>query len=72
MNTKEEAKKWIEKGGKCMYRYGFAWKGARAEEITAERALELLPSYDFGVGYYELKFNGSELIFNEYSEGDMF
>lgn len=72
MTTKEEAKQWIEKGGKCMYRYGFAWKGARAEEITTERALELLPKFSFGMGYYELKFNGSELIFNEYSEGDMF
>jgi hypothetical protein len=72
MSTNEEAKLWIINGGACFYRYGLAWKGAQKYPITKERALELLPDYSFGMGYYELKFTGTELIFNEYSEGDMF
>lgn len=75
-NTKENARKWIEEGKPCVYRYGWGWKGAGARPISKERALELLPSYSFGKGYYELSFthdkNGQEVLeFNELSENDM-
>ena len=73
MNTKEEARKWIEDGGVCVYRCGFGWKGAQKTPITKENALELLPKYDFtdGPTFYELIFNGRELIFNEFTANDM-
>lgn len=60
----------------CIYRYGWAYKGAGAREITTEKALELLPKYSFGVGFYELLFrkhNGQEVLeFNELSENDLY
>jgi hypothetical protein len=43
--------------------------------MTKEKALELLPKYSFGMGFYELSFinlNGEEVLeFNELSENDM-
>ena len=71
MNTKEEAKQWIEAGRPCLYRYGFRFKGAVAHPITKEKALELLPHYHFGIGFYELRLENEGLVFNEYSEADM-
>ena len=80
MNTentdkKQVATEWVENGGKCASRYGFAYRGALARPITAEKAKELLPSYSFGMGFYELMWstlNGEKvLMFNEYSENDM-
>lgn len=73
--NKEFAKKWIESGKPCVYRYGWGWKGAGARTISKEEALKLLPKYDFGKGFYELDFimlNGREVLeFNELSENDM-
>jgi len=54
--TKENARKWIEAGKPCRYRYGFAYRGAPSKPITKEEALELLPKYSFGKGFYELSF----------------
>ena len=54
--TKEAAREWIEAGKPCRYRYGFGYKGASSRPITKEKALELLPKYDFGMGFYELSF----------------
>ena len=73
MSTKEEAKQWIESGKPCLYRCGFSWKGAKTQSITKEKALELLPIYNFtdGPTFHELIFNGKELIFNEYTANDM-
>lgn len=76
VKTKEFAKKWIEDGKPCVYRYGWGWKGAGARSITKEKALELLPKYSFGMGFYELGFikgsdGGYVLEFNELSENDM-
>jgi len=72
---KNKQKKWIESGKPCMYRYGWSWKGAGARTISKEEALELLPKYDFGKGFYELSFitlNGIEVLeFNERGENDM-
>ena len=72
----ENAKAWIEAGKPCVYRYGWGWKGAGARHLTKERALELLPKYSFGKGFYELSFiniNGEEVLeFNELSENDMY
>lgn len=73
--TKEFAKKWIEQGKPCVYRYGWGWKGAAAHSISQDKALELLPKYSFGKGFYELDFiqiNGKDVLeFNELSENDM-
>ena len=70
-----EAKEWIEAGKPCIYRSGWGWKGAGGRMITKEKALELLPKYSFGKGFYELswsKFNGETVLeFNELSENDM-
>ena len=76
IETKENAKKWIEEGKPCAYQYGWGWKGASMRPITQEKALELLPRYRFGIGFYELSFTthkGEEiLLFNELSENDMY
>lgn len=74
--SKAYAKKWIEEGKPCIYRYGWGWKGAGGRRITKEKALELLPGYSFGKGFYELSFthdrNGEEVLeFNELSCNDM-
>ena len=73
--TIEAAKAWIEEGKPCVYRYGWGWKGASARPITKEKALELLPKYSFGKGFYELSFikmDGEVVLeFNELSENDM-
>lgn len=73
--TREGAREWIEAGKPCVYRYGWGWKGAPARSITKEKALELLPKYSFGKGFYELsyiKLEGREVLeFNELSENDM-
>lgn len=54
--TKEFAREWIESGRPCRYRYGFGFRGAASKPITKERALELLPKYSFGMGFYSLSF----------------
>lgn len=54
--TKEFAREWIESGKPCRYRYGFAFRGASSKSITKEKALELLPKYSFGMGFYNLSF----------------
>ena len=73
--TKEFAKKWIEQGKPCVYRYGWGWKGASARSLSQDKALELLPKYSFGKGFYELDFiqiDGKDVLeFNELSENDM-
>lgn len=73
--TKENARKWIESGKPCVYRYGWAYRGARARHLTEEEALRLLPKYDFGMGFYELSFikvDGVDTLeFNELGENDM-
>lgn len=73
--TKEFARQWIEEGKPCVYRSGWGWKGAGARQLTKEKALELLPKYSFGMGFWELSFikiNGVDTLeFNELSENDM-
>lgn len=75
--TKEFAKKWIEEGRPCKYRCGFRWKGAWLRPLDNDKALEMLPKYNFtdNVTFYELLFEDVEgvatLIFNEYSANDM-
>ena len=71
---KKQAEEWVKSGKPCIYRYGWAYKGAR--EITTEKAQALLPQYSFGMGFYELSFtkhNGQEVLqFNELSENDLY
>ena len=60
--TKEFAKQWIEEGKPCMYRYGFGYRGAAGKTISKEKALELLPKYSFGMGFYELSFERNRVV----------
>lgn len=73
--TKEAAKKWILDGRPCVYRYGYAYRGAGAIRLEKKKALELLPKYSFGMGFYELSYitidNVEYLEFNELGENDM-
>ena len=73
---KKQAEEWVKSGKPCIYRYGWAYKGAGAREITTEKAQALLPQYSFGTGFYELSFtkhNGQEVLqFNELSENDLY
>ena len=75
--TIEAAKKFIEEGGKCIYRYGWAWKGAGANYKTKEWALSQLAKnwWGFGKGFYILSWierDGETVLeFNELGENDM-
>lgn len=73
---KQKAEEWVKSGKPCIYRHGWAYRGAMAREITQEKALELLPQYSFGMGFYELSFikhNGQDVLeFNELSENDLY
>lgn len=69
--TKEEVKKMIDKGTKCYYQRGLSWKGASKREISKEEALELLPKYSFGTGFYELSVEEYGILFNELSSNDL-
>lgn len=75
--TRECALQWVNDGKPCIYRYGFAWKGACHRSITTEKAKELIarPCWSFGMGFYELCWerhdNEQVLCFNEYSENDL-
>ena len=75
--TKEYAREWVEGGMPCEYMYGLGYRGARPRPLSREKALELLPKYSFGTGFYELYFvknseGRSVLRFNEYSEDDLY
>lgn len=76
VELKRQAEEWVNNGKPCIYRYGYAWKGKKAQPITQEKALELLPKYSFGKGFYELSFtidNGIDVLeFNELSANDMY
>lgn len=54
--TKEAARQWIEAGKPCRYRYGYGYRGAVSRPLTKEKALELLPKYSFGMGFYSLSY----------------
>ena len=73
--SKTDAERWVIEGRPCIYRYGWAYRGASARPISREKAMELLPKYSFGMGFYELKFtetkDGTVLEFNELSALDM-
>jgi len=75
LNDKAEVKANIENGTPCYRQFGFSWKGAFPRKITKEQALELLPNYSPGMGFYELServISGyPSLVFTEYSEADM-
>lgn len=76
-DKKSEAYLFVNLGGKCYSRYGFAFKGAGRRAMTKEEALVKLSKsgWSFGKGYYELRWEtdteGEVLVFNEYSESDM-
>lgn len=73
--SKTDAERWVIEGRPCIYRHGWAYRGASARPISQEKAMELLPKYNFGMGFYELKFtetkDGTVLEFNELSALDM-
>lgn len=66
---------WIQQGKPCAKRYGLSFRGAKAKPITTQEAENLLPKYDFGKGFYEIRFellSEPTLVFNEYSANDMY
>lgn len=74
--SKEEIiSKWINKGKPCAYQSGCSYKGSIPCTINKEKAIELLPKYNFGMGFYELAWRivdgVASLVFNEYSVFDM-
>lgn len=62
-------------GKPCYYQFGFTYKGAGPRKLTQAKAVKLLPSYSFGMGFYELDWievNGEQvLLFNEFHENDL-
>ena len=66
----------INNNGKCFYQYGFTYKGASPRQITTEKAIELFPKYDFGMGFWELNWitvDGEDaILFNKFSENDLY
>lgn len=75
LSDKAEVKANIEAGIPCYQQFGFSWKGATPRLITKEKALELLPKFSPGMGFWELSertIDGkTSLVFTEYSEADM-
>lgn len=76
LNNKTELKRLIELGLPCYQQFGLSYMGASPRPITKEKALELLPNYSPGKGFYELSqltIDGKvSLLFTEYSESDMY
>lgn len=77
--TKETALQWVKDGKPCTYRYGLAYRGAKARRISNEEALNKLTNekaWSFGMGFYELgwsKFEGEPCLeFNELHENDLY
>ena len=77
LNDKNQVKSLIESGIPCFYRFGFPYvfRGDCTRRITKEKALELLPNYSPGIGFYVLSLekrnSGDYLLFNEFSENDL-
>jgi hypothetical protein len=74
--TKEQIlNEWINKGKPCFSQYGLTYRGAKAFQIDKQQAINLLPKYSFGKGFYELSWRIVDgiaaLVFNEYSVYDM-
>ena len=73
INNKKEVMAAIKDGVPCFYQYGFTFRGAVKKPISKEKALELLPKYSTGIGFYELRTDkDGNIIFNEYSENDLY
>lgn len=73
--TKPQLKILIELGMPCIYRHGWSYRGAIAQDISKERALKLLPQYSYGMGFYILNYSIKDgipkLEFNELGENDL-
>lgn len=71
--TKEEVRQMIEAGVPCYFKYGLWDSMGSSKPITKEKALELLPHYSFGMGFYELHVpeDRSYVKFKELSETDL-
>ena len=71
----EILEKWIKKGKRCVYREGWAYRGASARELSMDKAIEMLDQYSFGKGFYQLGWKIIDgrvaLEFNELSVLDM-
>lgn len=66
---------WIEKGRPCYHISGFRFRGAKPGRISTEKALEMIKSHSFGMGFSSMSWaveDGSvALVFESYSELDM-
>ena len=73
--TKAQLAELIKMGMPCKYRHGWAYRGARARDITKEEALKKLPNFSYGMGFYMLDYSIKdgipELEFNELGENDL-
>ena len=52
----------------CYYRYGYAYRGAEKKLITREKAETLIHDNN---GYLDFRYDGDEIIVNEFSSNDM-
>lgn len=74
--TRDQLVDLINRGIRCYYRYGFAYRGAEESEISREEALKLLPAFSYGMGFHNLKFKKKfgvpVLEFNDLGENDLY
>jgi hypothetical protein len=73
--TKEFARQWIAENRPCIYRHGWAYRGALARQLTQQQAMKLLPQYSFGMGFNMIscrEYKGRTVLeFNELGENDL-
>ena len=69
IKTNFDKKTWIEKGYPCAYRYGFAWKGAKATPMANDEALKKF-GHTFESKYEKLN-DKWHLVLQDYSGSDM-
>lgn len=81
-NTKEAAIEFLANGGKCCYQYGFSFKGASPRPKDSSWGISELKKenspwhFTDGPTFYEIywkQIDGeTNLVFNEYSENDLY
>lgn len=71
----KEVDEWVEAGKRCVFRYGWAYKGAGCRDVSQEEARRLSKKHSFGKGFYTMSWieiDGERVLeFNELSENDM-
>lgn len=71
--TKTDVSELLKVTDKSMfYRMGFAYRGAKASEITREKALDIWNNGAPGGGFLDMEELSDRIIINEYSSNDMY